>query len=296
MLTWVTFPCYVLLFSGLIYVIGFHLRNGELEWNELNIVDILDTWDGSIFHGQTYISIYSPVNGHYKLASDQAFATMRGEFAGQFGLQESSHATVLEHGGGFVADAFVPVWTSQLFVSDWLQRGPAPVSLSLERANTQWVVRIDNNLDHEVGPLRVAIEGRIYELGNLAGNTSKTNVIDRAQGQTLEAYLAPYGGAFRTAAQQRQSNFGENGDPLPDVAAGATAASFIGAINQTANEYEEFGAPAGLDLTRFARAGYGVLLAWDDSHSLTSHLDQFKATRTHRRSLFRVVTPLPPTI
>ncbi len=30
MLTWVTFPCYVAIFSGLIYYIGFHLRAGEV--------------------------------------------------------------------------------------------------------------------------------------------------------------------------------------------------------------------------------------------------------------------------
>jgi len=293
MLTWITFPCYVVFFSALIYWIGFHLRNGELEWNELNIVDILDSGDGAVFRGQTYISIYSPVNGHFKLASDQPFATVRGEFAGNYGLQESSRASVIQRGNSYVADAFVPVWTSQLFVSDWLQRGPAPVSLSLERSNSDWVVRIDNNLDHKIGPLRVAVEGRIYELGDLDGNQSRTNVLDRAKGQTLDAFLGGYANSFRVAVNQRQSNFGDNGDPIPDVAAGSAAASFIATVNQTGNEYEDYGAPSGLDLSRFARSGYGVLLAWDNDHSLTAPIDQFKATRIHRRSLMRVVAPLP---
>jgi len=39
-LTWVTFPLYVLLFSGLIYFIGFALRSGKTEWNELHVVDV----------------------------------------------------------------------------------------------------------------------------------------------------------------------------------------------------------------------------------------------------------------
>ena len=38
MLTWITFPTYVVLFSLLIYFIGYKLRAGETEWNELNIV------------------------------------------------------------------------------------------------------------------------------------------------------------------------------------------------------------------------------------------------------------------
>jgi hypothetical protein len=294
MLTWITFPCYVLFFSALIYWIGFHLRNGELEWNELNIVDVLDSSDGAVFRGQTYISIYSPINGHYKLSSEQPFATVRGEVSGSYGLQESSRAAVVQHGNTFTADAFVPVWTSQLFVSDWMQRAPAPLDLSIERSNTAWVVNVDNHLDHKIGPIRLAIEGRIYELGNLGANQSRTNILDRSQGLTLDAFLGPYTSAFSAAIRQRQSNFGNNGDPIPDIAAGAMAASFIGAMSQSGNEYEDYGAPGGLDLTRFARSGYGVLLAWDEDHSPTAKLDQFNVGRTHRRSLFRVVTPIPP--
>ena len=85
MLTWVTFPCYVVIFSGLIYWIGFHLRAGELEWNELNVVDILPDSDRAVLRGETYVSIYSPVNGHYDLAGDEPFATLRGESMGSFG-------------------------------------------------------------------------------------------------------------------------------------------------------------------------------------------------------------------
>ena len=57
MLTWVTFPCYVVFFSALIYFIGFHLRAGELEWNELNVVDILPDNEQAVLRGQTYVSI-----------------------------------------------------------------------------------------------------------------------------------------------------------------------------------------------------------------------------------------------
>ncbi len=87
MLTWITFPCYVLLFSGLIYWIGFHLRNGELEWNELNVVDILDSGDGAVFRGQTYISIYSPVNGHYRMGSEHPLRPSAGSLRGTSGCR-----------------------------------------------------------------------------------------------------------------------------------------------------------------------------------------------------------------
>src|SRR2546427_8444967 len=41
MLTWVTFPVYVALFSLLIYYICYKLRAAETEWNELHVVEIL---------------------------------------------------------------------------------------------------------------------------------------------------------------------------------------------------------------------------------------------------------------
>src|SRR5581483_8236531 len=294
MLTWVTFPCYVLLFSGLIYWIGFHLRNGELEWNELNIVDVLDAEDTTVLRGQTYISIYSPVNGRYRLASEQPFATVRGEFAGAYSLQESSHASVIQRGNSFQAEASVPVWTSQLFVSDWMQRGTDPLTLSLERTNGGWTATVQNNLDHTINPIRVVVDDRIYDVGSLGAGQSRTNFLDRTKGETLDSFAQNYAQSFRNAVQQNQANFGNNTEYISDVASASMAACFVTELNQTGNAYDDFGAPAGLDLSRYARAGYGVLLGWDGDHSLTPHIDQFKASRTHRRSLLRVVTPLPP--
>src|SRR5205814_1230231 len=45
MLTWITFPAYVAIFSALIYFIGYKLRAGETEWNELHFVDVLPRGD-----------------------------------------------------------------------------------------------------------------------------------------------------------------------------------------------------------------------------------------------------------
>ena len=169
MLTWVTFPFYVLVFSCLIYLIGFHLRAGELEWNELSLVDVLPDSQRAVLRGQTYLSIYSPVNSHYGLAGDHAFATLRGEYMGNYGgNQESSRASVLQRGNAFDADAFVPVWTSQLYVSDWLQASPVPLTMNATRQGTNWQVVIENKMDHKLQQARVVLNNRIYEVGDLA--------------------------------------------------------------------------------------------------------------------------------
>src|SRR5258706_192600 len=90
MLTWITFPCYVVLFSLLIYFIGYKLRAGESEWNELHLVDVLLNGEAAELRGHTYASVYSPANQKYILESQQQFATLRGEFlAGYAGGQSS---------------------------------------------------------------------------------------------------------------------------------------------------------------------------------------------------------------
>ena len=79
MLTWITFPCYVVLFSLVIYFIGYKLRAGESEWNELHLVDVLQNGEHAELRGRTYMSVYSPANQKYLLESEQKYATFRGE-------------------------------------------------------------------------------------------------------------------------------------------------------------------------------------------------------------------------
>ena len=103
MLTWLTFPAYVALFSLLIYFIAAKLRAGETEWNELHLVDILLRGERAELRGRTYGSLYSPVNARYQLTStnQQSYATLRGEFQGLWsGGQESSKARVEQRGNG----------------------------------------------------------------------------------------------------------------------------------------------------------------------------------------------------
>ena len=78
MLTWITFPCYVVLFSLLIYFIGYKLRAGETEWNELHVVDVLAHGGGAELRGRTCASIYSclptPPTGWKASSNSRLFA------------------------------------------------------------------------------------------------------------------------------------------------------------------------------------------------------------------------------
>ncbi len=139
----------VVIFSGLIYYIGFHLRAGDLEWNELDVVDILPDSDRAVLRGETYVSIYSPINSDYELAGQEKFASLRGEYLGNFGgSQESSRAEIMQTGNNFDAEAYVPVWTSQLLVSDWVQ--PWPRAIDNDRQPKRR--NVDINRRKQIGP------------------------------------------------------------------------------------------------------------------------------------------------
>jgi hypothetical protein len=293
MLTWVTFPCYVVFFSALIYFIGFHLRAGELEWNELNVVDILPDNDRAVLRGQTYISIYSPNNAHYQLAGNQKFASLRGEYLGNFGgNQEGSRATVDQTGNNFHADAFVPVWTSELFVSDWVEPSALPLDMTVRPGNNGWEVTVNNGLNHALPGLRAVLGGRIYTLGDVPASQTKTFSVKTGQGTLVSDMARQYGDRFRTAVGNLRSSFGNNVNPITDVPQAATAASFLSYVNMGGQQtWNNFTGPSNLDLSRFSGESYAILLAWDAGHSPTA-LNQFTPKRYHCDTLFRLVVPV----
>jgi len=279
-------------------LIGFHLRAGELEWNELNVVDVLpDLLPGvpsAVLRGETYVSIYSPVNAHYQLGSGQPFATLRGEYGGNYGRGgENSGAAIVQTGNGFDAQAFVPVWTSQLYVSDWLQRAePAPLAMSVSRQDAGWSATIENTTDWPLPQARLALGQRLYDLGALPAHQTKTFTLNTGDGALLAGFVNQNSGSFRNAVQARRTTFGNNAVAIGNVAQGAMAASFLAKMNAPeagGNNFEVF---RSLDLSRFAGADHAILLAWDPDHSLAAPLNRFAAKRTHRDTLLRLVVPV----
>jgi len=177
MLTWLTFPAYVAFFSALIYFIGYKLRAGENEWNELHIVDLVPHHETAQWRGRTYASIYSSANQRYEIGQVDpgTFSTFRGEFMGLWGAgQESAPARVEQRGNNFRAEVFVPVWTSLLYVSDWLETAPLPVIASLNRIPGGYLLAIDNQADRLLTLSHLVLHGRVYSLGDLPGRRTTT--------------------------------------------------------------------------------------------------------------------------
>ena len=295
MLTWITFPCYVVFFSALIYFIGFKLRAGDSELNELNFVDVLP---GSV-RGRTFTSIYSPANNRYTLAGGQKFSSMRGEFMGGYSHGgESSQGDIVARGNSFEASVFVPVWTSQLFVSDWMEpvMQKSPLSVKVTIIAGGWKVIAENSSANKLTDAHVIIDRHVYLLGELPAGVPKEFTLKTGQGTPLMDFARLHGNQFINAVQQRRNTFGNSRpDIFPNLAFAAMGASFVSLVTEGSEAYQRFVSLRGLDLASEADADSVILLAWDAGHSMTKPFNRFDPSRLRRDTLFRLVAPLKPT-
>src|SRR5689334_6245199 len=108
--------------SLLLHLTGYKLRAGLPECIDVHLDDAIRSKLGAELRGRSYASSYSPVNSKYRVESQANFSTFRSEFQSSFsGGQEGEKADVMQNGDNFKAEIFVPVWTSQLYISDWWQ-------------------------------------------------------------------------------------------------------------------------------------------------------------------------------
>lgn len=294
MLTWITFPCYVIVFSFLIYLIGYKLRAGESEYNELQLVDVLRHGDRAELRGRTYASLYSPNNAKFNLEGKQKVATLRSEFLG-VGAETGERAVVRQNGDTFKAEVFVPVWTSQLFVSDWWQSGAAPFDVAVVPQSGGWRVTVQNNTEHAVKAAQLVIADHVVPLGEVAAGATATFNAKTDATPTIAQFVQQHGGNFQRAAQQRQQAFGASkGGRLSDPANSTVAASFLSQMRpQYQNYMNSFIVPPGLDLSAVIERGGAVLLAWSPDTSPAPGMNLFNPRRSAKNTLWRVPVTVP---
>jgi hypothetical protein len=296
MLTWLTFPCYVVLFSLLIYFIGYKLRAGESEWNELHVVDVLDNGGEAELRGHTYASIYSPVGADYRVESDQHFSAFRGEFQSSWvGSQEGEKLEVLQAGDNYKARISVPVWTSQLYVSDWWESANVPIECSLTPEEGGWAAQVVNRLDRPLTHAELAVGDRLLDMGDIPAGQSKTFHLKRDGGTLLRSYVQSHSTLFQSAASARRQAFGETSNAqINDDADSTMTVSFLSQLNPDDNvNGTSFVMTPGLDMESALDHGNAVLQAWCGDYSPINPINKFTPLRSHKDTLWRITVPLP---
>ncbi len=294
MLTWITFPAYVVFFSFLIYFIGYKLRAGATEWNEIHLVDILPKGDEAQLRGRTFAAIYSSANARYPLANPQPYATLRGEFSGVYGNQSSGRATVEQTGNNFRAEIYVPVWTSQLYISDWLKSAPVPIRGKVILEGSRWAVTVENLLDQPLTETRLFVDGKAYDLGTVPARDRKIAQFERQSGRSITQFAQENGRFFQMAVDSRRSALGaDNRGRLNDPALTAEAASFASLVFSAPGQQRGFIYPEGLDLSQSIEHGDAVLMGFTANQSPIQPIRQFNPPRGKKSTLWRLAIPVP---
>lgn len=294
MWTWVTFPLYVVLFSGLIYFIGYRLRAGDLEWNELQVVDQLPRPEGATLRGRTWVSIYSPVNARYRLASESTFSTLRAELQASIrGDGESARVNIQYPAKGFVAEAFIPVWVSQLYANDWVQPSSALVSAQLARQGDTLRVDLKNHSSLEFSDLSIAYEGRMHQIGGLKAGGEIHREFTVTDGSTLSDILSELPMAY-SSAQQRGSAFGGEGSGQFPRSLKGVILSSLGHNREAVSDDggEGFVVPNGFEMSRLLARGEAVLFGWAPGQSIAAPIHRFSPRRLQRDTVIRLSLPV----
>jgi len=292
MLTWITFPLYVGLFSGLIYVIGYKLRAGVTEWNELHVVDVLPQGDGSraALRGWSFGSLYSPANNTYPLGSDLPVAALRGEFRGLWGSSgDPARLKTTLRAQGFDAEMFVPVWSSALAVSEWEESGAAPL---IARSSDGSRIELQNASGRKLGPLWILSGDRWTEVAELPSGATRSVDADEGRGGSVGELIGSWDGRFQQAISRREEAFG-GGErtPIDDWAQASVAASLPSSLQSPNGPYVW---PSGFDLAPVLRRGDRVVLAWLPDTTLLPALNRFESARSRKGTLLRLAVPAPP--
>jgi hypothetical protein len=253
-------------------------------------VDVVPRRVEASFRGRTYGSIYSPINERYRLINEVAFATLRGEFTGNYGSQEPSRGGRVEQlPQGFTADIPVPVWTSQLFLSDWWQEGPAPATVTIDTRE----IRVVNHLNRPLTAARLILLGQILELGEIPAAGTRTYRRGDIPSADLDNFVRNRVSNFANAANARQQVFSGNElGRIDDWTNTVLAASFIERTGRRMHNYETVTTLRGFDLNHCINAEQAVLIAWAPGYSLIKPLNRFSARRSHRDTVFRVIAQI----
>ena len=296
-LTWITFPVYVVLFSLLIYFIGFKLRAGLTEWNELHVVDLVPQGDGSraILRGHSFASIYSPRNETYRVSTDTEHGSLRAEFQGLWGNgSDNGRISLRPKPAGFEAEIFVPVWTSQLTVSEWMETTDAPLSAELA-APTGRTITVSNRTGNRMGPVWVVAGGQVRSVPTLDAHATVDIALNGSDGSPLTALIGRHKAEFQNVVTRRQEVFGSSEkshiDEWPEA---SLAASFGSQVILENGDARDFVWPPGVDLTPLAQRQDVLVLAWMPDTSLIQPLSQFQPKLGRRATLLRLSVPARP--
>ncbi len=294
-LTWLTFPMYVAGFSAFVYFIGFRLRAGDLEWNEIHLVDAVAGKDTrQTVKGRSYGSIYSPANRQYAFTGPNTRALFRGESADWHGGGNRNGISVTLQGDTFKAEVGVPVWTSQMFVCDWVAEAEPPFALGLTGTAEEFKLTCDNKSSSalEIGCMS---RDRVMSLGKIPPKTQETVEARLSAWQELGTAWATSLNRVQSAVQGRSMAFRQSTETerLDDWLF-ITQLMSCGSKRENSG-YQAFSTDGQIDLCgALEQPGVVIIFVAMDAAPPSAPAMNIKPEKTRRKTIWRVMARVDP--
>ena len=295
MLTWLTFPIYVIFFSFLIYYIGYRLRAGQLEINELHIVDVLPG-DQVALRGRSYASIYSPSNKDYLMGGSLALGAFRNESSSFSNGAGNQPLLIGLSPGKLEAKARVPIWTSRLFSSEWVSGSEVNIQASVTKQNNDtYQLEILNGLRKPiVGAAFVALQRIVYDESiNITPGERGLLELKRSDSKVRDV-ISGFSSNIRTSIQSRNRAFGNAELSRMDLGLmNIVTGSFPGmleleGIKQFKKDVNQFDSSGGMDISEYLERDGSVLFVFVEDQSPISSTGLFESKLRKSHSLYRI--------
>ena len=295
MLTWLTFPIYVIFFSFLIYYIGYRLRAGQLEINELHIVDVLPG-DQVALRGRSYASIYSPSNEDYLMGGSLALGAFRNESSSFSNGAGNQPLLIGLSPGKLEAKARVPIWTSRLFSSEWVSGSEVNIQASVTKQNNDtYQLEILNGLRKPiVGAAFVALQRIVYDESiNITPGERGLLELKRSDSKVRDV-ISGFSSNIRNSIQSRNRAFGNAELSRMDLGLmNIVTGSFPGmleleGIKQFKKDVNQFDSSGGMDISEYLERDGSVLFVFVEDQSPISSTGLFESKLRKSHSLYRI--------
>ena len=300
MLTWLTFPLYVIFFSLLIYYIGYRLRAGQLEINELHIVDVLPG-DQVTLRGRSYASIYSPSNKDYPMGGSLALGAFRSELSSFSNGGGNQPLLIGLSPGKLEAIARVPIWTSRLFSSEWVNGAASNIQTTITKQNDDaYQLEIQNGLDKPIiGAAFVAMQRIVYDDSiNITPGASGILKLQRSDSKVLDV-ISSSSSSIRSSIQSRNRAFGNaelsriDPDLMNIVTGSFPGALELESITQFKKDVNQFDSSGGMDASGYIERDGSVLFVFVQDHAPIQSTGLFESKLGKSHTLYRIPIKLP---
>jgi hypothetical protein len=158
-------------------------------------------------------------------------------------------------------------------------------------------LRVENRLDQKLMGTRLALKGKLYELGDLSARETKTfslNAEANAKAMPIGVFIDSYRNTFFHAVQSRRHALGDDsrGRLELDATHAAAACLVSGTDIDDRNNQQYLVAPAGFDVGPVLGRGQAMLFAWTPDYSPIAPMNRFTPRRLHRDTLLRLAVPV----